>query len=164
MHHEAFLIGFAQLSLVMTGFVSVLFMFMMPEGGRSRVNTFHAVPVLMGSLICLLASMLPLLLNAYGLEGKALWWWSSVAAFGLGTGFFAVAGSLTLQLTKAEFKELGPIHIIAGYVLGTASMILLAWNIFCDVQSGHFLTALVLTFFASLLGFVAFAIQKVFYW
>lgn len=164
MPHESFLIGFAQLSLVATGFISVLFVFMAPEGGRSRVNTFHAFPVLMGSLICLVASILPLLLTAYGLEGRALWWWASVVAFGLGTGFFVVGGWMTVQLTKAEFKELGPIHVIAAYVLGTISMLLLAWNIFGDVQSGHYLTALVLTFFASLIGFVAFAIQKVFYW
>jgi hypothetical protein len=43
-------------------------------------------------------------------------------------------------------------------------MLLLASNIFGDVHSGHYLTALVLTFFASLIGFVAFAIQKVLYW
>lgn len=72
MPHESFLIGFSQLSLVATGFISVLFVFMAPEGGRSRVNTFHAFPVLMGSLICLVASILPLLLTAYGLEGRAL--------------------------------------------------------------------------------------------
>lgn len=164
MPHESFLIGFAQLSLIATGFLSVLFVFMAPEGGGSRVNTFHAFPVLMGSLICFVASILPLLLAAYGFEGRALWWWASVAAFGLGTGFFAVGGWLTIQLTKAEFKELGPIHVIAAYVLGTVAMLLLALNIFGDVHSGHYLAALVLTFLASLIGFVAFAIQKVFYW
>ncbi len=164
MQHESFLIGFAQLSLVMTGFVTALFIFMVPEDGRSRVNTFHAFPVLMGSLVCLLASIIPLLLMAYGLEGRPLWWWSSVAGFAMGTVFFIVTVSLTAQLTKAEFKELGPIHIIAAYFLGAIAMMLLAWNIFIDVQSGHYLTATVLTFFASLVGFVAFAIQKVFYW
>ncbi|MDW3096656.1 MAG: hypothetical protein R8J41_01030 [Alphaproteobacteria bacterium] len=164
MEHENFLIGFAQLSLVMTGFVTALFVFIMPEGGRSRVNTFHAVVVLVGSLICLLASLIPLLLSAYGLEGKTLWWWSSVAAFALGTVFTFIAGSLTVQLTRAEFKELGPVHIVTAYVLAAISMLLLGWNIFIDVQGGHYLTALVLTFFASLIGFVAFAVQKVFYW
>ena len=164
MQHESFLIGFAQLSLVMTGFVSVLFIFMAPEGGRSRVNTYHAVPIIMGSLICLLASLIPLLLNAYGLEGRTVWWWSSVAGFALGTTYSIVALSLTAQLTKAELKELGPIHIIAGFVMGAIAMLLLGWNIFVDVQIGHYLTATVLTFFASLIAFVAFAIQKMLYW
>ncbi|MEM1401787.1 MAG: hypothetical protein AAGG55_00525 [Pseudomonadota bacterium] len=106
MAHESFLIGFAQLSLVATGFLSVLFVFMAPEDGGSRVNTFHAFPVLMGSLICLVASIVPLLLSAYGFEDRAMWWWASVAAFGLGTVFFTVGVWLTVQLTKAEFKEL----------------------------------------------------------
>lgn len=50
MEQQNFLIGFAQLALVLTGFVSVFVVFHVDEASKSRVNTHHATCILLVAL------------------------------------------------------------------------------------------------------------------
>lgn len=74
MELQGLLIGFAQLSLVLTGFVSVFVVFLTSADEKSRVNTHHAVAMQVGSLIAVVDALIPIILLNYGLKGKALWW------------------------------------------------------------------------------------------
>lgn len=164
MELQGFLIGFAQLALVLTGFVSVFALLLTTEKEKSRVNTHHAVAMLLGSLITVVASLVPIVLFHYGLEGHALWWWSSLAATALGAVNFCIMISLTLQLTKVEFKEAGYLHMCSSYSFGTLAVSLLAWNVFVQPSVGNYVLAIVMTFLIAVIGFVTLSVQKLLYW
>ncbi len=164
MDQQDFLIGFAQISLVLTGFVSIFVVFLIDKNEKSRVNTHHAASILIGSLLTLIATFIPLLLFQYGLSGNELWWWSSCLFMILGITYFALMASLTFQLTKAQFKEAGYIHMASSYALGTTAAGINLLNLIGDSIPGHYLLALVINFLVPLVAFVTFCAQKVFHW
>lgn len=164
MELQGFLIGFAQLALVLTGFVSVFAVLLTTEKEKSRVNTLHAVGMLVGSLITVVASLVPIVLFHYGLEGHALWWWSSLATAALGVANCGIMVSLTLQLTKVEFKEAGYLHICSAYLFGTLALSLLAWNVFVQPSIGNYVLVIVMMFLIAIMGFVTLSVQKILYW
>lgn len=164
MELQGFLIGFAQLGLVLTGFVSVFVVFLTSANERSRVNTHHAVSMLVGSLISVVYALIPIILFNYGLKGEALWWWSSLGAMILGLAFLVTMLSLTLQLTKAEFKAAGYLHMASSYLIGTLAILIGAWNIFVHPVVGNYILLMTLMFLISVIGFVTFSIQKILYW
>lgn len=164
MELQGFLIGFAQLALVLTGFVSVFVVFLTAADERSRVNTHHAVAMLLGSLVTVVDALIPIVLFNYGLKGEALWWWSSIGAVIIGLAFFITMLSLTLQLTKAEFKEAGYLHMGSSYFMGTLATLIIAWNIFVHPSAGNYVLAITLLFLIGVIGFITFSIQKILYW
>ena len=164
MELEGTLIGFAQLALVLTGFVSVFVVFLTSDEDKSRVNTHHATSMLVGSIVTVVESLIPIILYTYGLRDENLWWWSSLCALLIGLAFFITMLSLTFQLTKAEFKEAGYLHMGVSYTFGTLAGVLAAWNIFVHPSSGNYILAITLLFLISVVGFVTFSIQKILYW
>lgn len=164
MELQGFLIGFAQLALVLTGFVSVFALLLTTEEEKSRVDTHHSVSLLVSSLITVVASLVPIVLFHYGLEGHALWWWSSLVATALVVASFCIIIPLTLQLTKVEFKEAGYLHMCSSYSFATFSFSLLAWNVFVQPSAGNYVLAIVMLFLIAVIGFVTLSIQKTLYW
>jgi hypothetical protein len=161
---QGVLIGFAQLALVLTGFVSVFVVFLTAAEEKTRVNTHHAVSMLMGSLITVVDALIPIILFNYGLKGEALWWWSSLGAVILGMTFFVTMASLTLQLTREQFKEAGHLHMGLSYFFGFLATLIGAWNIFIEPLAGNSLLSMTLVFLISVIGFITFSIQKILYW
>lgn len=164
MEQQGFFIGFAQLALVLTGFVSVFVVVTTSEGKKSRVNTHHAVSMITGSFISMVAAFVPILLYNYGLTGDTLWWWSSVGAVVLGMANLTIMLPLTLQLTKAEFKEAGYLHMGLSYGIGTSSGLPLLWNIFVHPIAGNYILSIIMLFVVSVIGFLTFSIQKILHW
>ena len=164
MEQQAFLIGFAQISLVLTGFVSVFVVFLINQDEKSRVNTHHAASILVGSLITLIATFIPIVLFHYGLEGESLWWWSSLGFMLLTFTYFITMASLTLQLTKEEFKAAGYIHMGSSYFLGTSAAVINLLNLIDVPLPGHYALALVVNLLVPLIAFVTFSAQKVLHW
>lgn len=164
MAHEEFLVGFAQLALVLTGFVSIFVAFKVDQENRSRATTHHAVSIIVGSLVTLFAAFVPLLVFAYGLSGDALWWWSSLGFFTLSLLYFAVMMSMTLRLTRSEFMEAGVLHMALSYGLGTTAGAFCALNLVFEPLPGNYLMALVINFSVPLIAFVSFSVQKVLHW
>lgn len=62
MEQQSFLIGFAQLALVLTGFVSIFVVFQIDHSEKSRVNTHHAASILVGSLVAFIGALIPIAL------------------------------------------------------------------------------------------------------
>lgn len=164
MEQQNFLIGFAQISLVLTGFVSIFVVFLIDRNEKSRVNTHHAASILVGSVITLLGTFVPIALFHYGLLGEALWWWSSVILIILGLTYFFVMASLTLQLTKEQFKEAGYIHMASSYLLGFTASGITLMNLVGTPIGGNYVMALIINLLVPLIAFVTFAAQKVFHW
>ena len=164
MEQQEFLIGFAQLSLVLTGFVSIFIIFLIGGEQKSRVNTHHAASIMIGSIVATLSALIPIILYNYGYTGDSLWWWSSALLLALGAANFFIMGALTLQLNKQEFKEAGYVHMIVSYGLGLCATGLLVYNVFGQLHVGHYILAAILIFCISVIGFVTFAAQKILYW
>lgn len=164
MEQQGFLIGFAQLALVLTGFVSVFVVVTTSEDEKSRVHTHHAVSMITGSFISIVSAFIPIVLYNYGLTDRTLWWWSSLGGLMLGGTNFLTMFSLTRQLTKAEFKEAGYLHMGLSYGIGTASALPLLWNIFVDPIPGNYILAMIMLFVVSVIGFLTFSIQKILHW
>ena len=164
MEQQNFLIGFAQLSLVLTGFVSIFVVFMIDKNEKSRVNTHHAASILVGSVLTLLATLVPIVLHHYGLEGETLWWWASAVFMGLSGSYFFCMASLTVQLSGAEFKEAGYLHMGSSYLLGFGAAAVILLNLLGPATPGHYVFALVINMLVPLIAFVTFCAQKVFYW
>ena len=164
MEQQGFLIGFAQLALVLTGFVSVFIGFQIDEAAKSRVVTHHATSILIGSLVAFFGALIPIAMYNFGLDGAALWKWSSAGLFGLSFSYFLIMINMTIRLTKAEFKEAGYLHMTSSYALGWAGGGALLWNVFSAAQPGYYVLACMLTLIAALVGFVAFSVQKILHW
>lgn len=164
MEQQSFLIGFAQLSLVLTGFVSIFVVFLIDRNEKSRVNTHHATSILVGSVITLLGAFAPMVLFHYGFSGDALWFWSSVIFMGLALGYFVSMASLTIQLTSQQFKEAGYIHMASSYTLGFTAAGINLLNLIGPPTAGHYILALVVNLLVPLIAFVTFSAQKVFHW
>lgn len=164
MEQQSFLIGFAQLALVLTGFVSVFVVFQIDEAAKSRVNTHHATSILLGSLVAFLGALIPIAMYNFGLVGDVLWRWSSGVLFGLSFSYFLVMFNLTMRLTKAEFKEAGYLHMTLSYAFGWAGGGALIWNAFIATQPGFYVLACMLTLVTALVGFVAFSVQRILHW
>lgn len=164
MEQQSFLIGFAQLALVLTGFVSIFVVFQMDEAAKSRVNTHHATSILMGSLVAFFGALIPIAMYNFGLVEETLWKWASVVLFALSFSYFLIMLNMTIRLTKAEFKEAGFLHMASSYAFGWAGGGALIWNIFSAAQPGYYVLACILTLVAALVGFVAFSVQKILHW
>ena len=164
MEQQNFLIGFAQLSLVLTGFVSIFVVILIDKNEKSRVNTHHAASILVGSLLTLIATFTPLALYHYGLAGERLWWWSSLCFFLLSLTYFFAMLSLTLQLTKEQLKEAGYIHMFSSYGLGTAAGGIMLMNLISSPIPGNYILALIINLMVPLIAFVTFSAQKVLHW
>ncbi len=164
MEQQNFLIGFAQLALVLTGFVSVFVVFQIDETEKSRVNTHHATSILMGSLVAFFGALIPIAMYNFGLVGDALWRWSSVVLFGFSFSYFLIMINMTIRLTKAEFKEAGYLHMASSYAFGWAGGGALIWNAYSAAQPGYYVLACIVTLVAALVGFVTFSVQKILHW
>ena len=68
MEHSATLIGLAQISLVLTGFVAVFVAFHANGRKPTKPDVHHAVSMLIGSVLALLIALVPIVLSAYGLD------------------------------------------------------------------------------------------------
>ncbi|MEO1552851.1 MAG: hypothetical protein AAFR82_02875 [Pseudomonadota bacterium] len=164
MEQQSFLIGFAQLALVLTGFVSIFVVFQIDEAAKSRVNTHHATSILLGSLVAFFGALIPIAMYNFGLVGDGLWRWSSAALFVLSFSYFLIMFNMTLRLTKAEFKEAGYLHMTLSYSFGWAGGGALIWNVLSAAHPGYYVLACILTLVAALVGFVAFSVQKILHW
>lgn len=164
MAQQEFLIGFAQLALVLTGFMSVFVVFSVSEQQRSRVMTHHAASMLVGSVITVIAAIVPIVFAYYGFEGEAVWWWSSLVFAFFSVAFAATMLSMTVQLTAAQFREAGVLHMVSSYCLGTGAFVCCALNLLGVANPGHYALALLLNFMVPLIAFIAVTIQKVFHW
>lgn len=164
MEQQSFLIGFAQLALVLTGFVSIFVVFQIDEAAKSRVNTHHATSILMGSLVAFFGALIPIAMYNFDVVEEALWKWSSMVLFGLSFSYFLIMINMTIRLTKAEFKEAGYLHMASSYTFGWAGGGALIWNVFSGAVPGFYVLACILTLVAALVGFVAFSVQKILHW
>lgn len=164
MEQQGFLIGFAQLALVLTGFVTVFIGFQIDEAAKSRVVTHHATSILIGSLVAFFGALIPIAMYNFGLDGAALWKWSSAGLFGLSFSYFLIMFNMTIRLTKAEFKEAGYLHMTSSYAFGWGGGGVLIWNVFSAAHPGYYVLACMLTLIAALVGFVAFSVQKILHW
>lgn len=164
MEQQEFFIGFAQLALVLTGFVSVFIIFLIGEADKSRANTHHATSILVGSLLSLIAALLPVVLYNYGFEGERLWWWASIGFSVISFTYFLTMLSMTVQLTRAQLAEAGYAHMISSYLLGIGAFGIVALNLIGPPVPGHYILALVINFLVPLIAFVTFSAQKVLHW
>ena len=164
MEQQNFLSGFAQLALVLTGFVSVCVAFQIDAAAKSRVNTHHATSILMGSLVSLFGALIPIAIYNFGIAGEVLWRWSSALLFALSFSYFLIMLNMTVRLTKAEFKEAGYMHMALSYIFGWAGGLALIWNVYSAAHPGYYILACILTLVAALIGFVSFAVQKILHW
>ena len=164
MEQEAFLIGFSQLSLVLTGFVSVFVAFFMGSEESTRPMIHHAASMLAGSLLSVITALSPIVLFHYGMKDEKLWYWSSVLGLAVGTVYFTYMLSLSIRLTRVEFKEAGLIHMLASYGLGFIAFGLLISNLISGAGPGHYVLASISMFMIAVIGFVTFSLQKVLKW
>jgi hypothetical protein len=164
MDQQDFLIGFAQISLVLTGFVSFFVVFLIDRSEKSAVNTLHAASILIGSVLTLIATFIPLILFQYGVFGEKLWWWSSFFHSIIGSVYLFVMLSLTIPLTKKQYREAGYIHLVTSYSLGTTAGVFNVLNLIGPSIPGHFILALVIGFLIPLMTFVTFSAHEVFHW
>ena len=160
MEESALLIGFAQLCLVLTGFVAVFVAFFSNGSEASKPDVHHALSMLIGSVLAFVIALVPLVLSAYGLSGTSLWYWSSIVGFALSFAYGAVMSSLTVRLSWEEFKEAGIIHMGISYILGFGAGGLLLWNIVTHPGPGHYVLAMAVTLMVALIGFVSFSVQN----
>ena len=98
------------------------------------------------------------------MEDEGLWYWSSVLGLVVGTVCSTYMVSLTIQLTKSEFKVAGVLHMLASYGLSFIAFGLLITNLVNGPKPGHYILALVLVFLVAAIGFVTFSFQKVLKW
>lgn len=164
MEQQEFLIDFAQLALVLTGFVSIFVVFLIGGDQKSRSNTHHAAAIIIGSLVSVAGALIPIVIYHYGFIDDLLWWWSSVALMVLGLANFFIMGFLTAGLNRQQVKEIGHIHIVAAYGMGTIALGLVAYNIFFETSVGNYVLSLVLTFSISVVSFMSFTAQKILHW
>lgn len=160
MEQSSVLIGFAQLCLVLTGFVAVFVTFFSVEKTKSKPDQHHALAMLIASVVSLIIALVPILFDSYGFVGQDLWFWSSAIGFAISLTFGGVMLSVSLRLSKAEFMEAGLVHMISAYSLGTTGSGFMLWNLISVSGPGPYLLAMVLTFLVGLTGFVSFALQN----
>nr|WP_070959758.1 hypothetical protein [Hyphomonas sp. Mor2] len=164
MEQQGFLIGFAQLALVLTGFVSIFVVFQVDQTSKSRVITHHAASILVGSLVAFIGALIPIVLYNFDVTGATLWWWSSLILSGFGAVYFASMLRMTFGLTWAQFKEAGILHMFFSYSTGMTSGGLLVWNVLEPAAPGFYIAACILNLLAALIGFITFSVQKILYW
>ncbi|MCR9279434.1 MAG: hypothetical protein NXH85_15870 [Pseudomonadaceae bacterium] len=160
MEESGILIGFAQLSLVLTGFVAVFVAFFSGEEPPSKPDIHHALSMLIGSVLALLVALVPLIVAAYGLKQEELWFWSSGIGLVLSAAYGTMMLNLTLRLTREEFKRAGVLHMIVSYSLGTTGSILMLLNLFGVSTPGPYILGMILTFMVALVGFITFSVQN----
>ncbi|GAB5415825.1 MAG: hypothetical protein Cons2KO_34280 [Congregibacter sp.] len=160
MDHVNTLIGLAQISLVLTGFVAVFVAFYAGTHPPSKPDIHHAFAMLMGSVVALLLTLIPIVLGGYGLSGEKLWYWASLIGAPLGMLWGLSTLRMTLKLSKEEFVQAGIMHMLTAYTLGTSATGLMLWNIFTIAGPGHYVLATILTLMVALIGFVSFSLQN----
>ena len=116
------------------------------------------------SLGTVAAALVPLILDAYGLSGPALWVASSYVFLIAGAAVTLMMATLTFQLTPAERKELGPLHLVVSYGLGACTFGLLVWNVAMTPLVGNYVLAISLMFVVAVIGFTTFSLQKILHW
>lgn len=164
MPQQEFLIGFAQLALVLTGFMSAFLVYSFQEEEKSRVTTHHATSMLVGSVITMIAAIVPIVIAYYGFEGEELWWWSSLVFALFSLTFGGMMLSMTLRLTGAEFREAGLVHMISSYCFGTGAFVFCVLNLLGPANPGHYALALLLNLLVPLIALIALSIEKVLHW
>lgn len=164
MEQQEFLIGFAQLALVLTGFVAFFLVFLISGDQKSRANTHHAAAIIIGSLVSVAGALIPIVFYHYGIIDDNLWWWSSIMLIAFGLANFFIMGFLTAGLHRQELKEIGYIHMVSSYGTGAIALGLVAYNIFFEVSVGNYVLSLVLTFSISVFSFMSFTAQKILHW
>ncbi|MFK8040814.1 hypothetical protein [Congregibacter sp.] len=160
MDYTTVLIGVAQISLVLTGFVAVFMGFFAEAQSPSKPDVHHAFAMLAGSVLVLLLALLPIVLGAYGFNDSQLWYWASMSGVVMGVVFGASMLRLTIKLTKEEFRQAGLLHMYSCYSLGTGATGLMLWNVLVGAGPGHYLLAVVMNLMVALVSFVAFSIQN----
>lgn len=160
MEQSNVLVAFAQLCLVLTGFVAVFVAFFSGADKPSKPDVHHALSMLVGSVLAFVISLVPLILNGYGMTGTILWYWSSVIGFGLSMAYGGLMLNFSLRLTWDEFKQAGVVHMFTSYTLGLAGGGFLLWNVLANPGPGHYLLAMTLTLMVALLGFLTFAMHN----
>lgn len=160
MDHTTVLIGIAQISLVLTGFVTVFMGFFAGEHPPSKPDVHHAFAMLAGSVLVLLLALVPIVLGGYGFSDSQLWYWSSISGVVMGMVFGASMLRLTLKLTKEEFRQTGLLHMYSCYSLGTGATGLMLLNVLSNGGSGHYVLAVVMFLMVALVSFVAFSVQN----
>lgn len=97
MEEQGFLIGYAQLALVLAGFISIFLVAATRDGKLSKPDSIHFATMTLASMLSVVSGLLPILFHHVGLAGDLVWRSSSVLAI-------AFAGLFMIFITVKLFR------------------------------------------------------------
>ena len=81
-----------------------------------------------------------------------------------GAAVTLMMATLTFQLTPAERRELGILHLAVSYGLSACTFGPLLWNVAMTPLVGNYVLAISLMFVVAVIGFTTFSLQKILHW
>ncbi len=142
MPEESVLIGLSQLGAVFAGFIAIFTAFVQRDGRFSPVESLRARSMLYASFLTVLASLLPLLLSAFGVMGNDVWRFSAVLFLVLGIGAPIDAARHNLALKGSERRGVGRVHFFITWGLTVATIGVLGQIALGYGDAGHYLLCL----------------------
>lgn len=156
----SFLMGMAQLGIVLAGFISVFIVVVAQEGKLARSDAIHLVTMISGSLFVVLAALAPFAALYAGVPEAQMWTVSCAAMLLAGLALAVVVTWMLLRLTAAERRAVGYAHMALSYALAGVAVAFYAAGVFGHRPDASYFVAVIFTFLVGLLGFVTFALQR----
>lgn len=138
------LIGLAQLGAVFAGFIAIFTAFVQRDGRFTPVESLRVRSMLYASFLTVLASLLPLVLSAFGVAGAEVWRLAAVLFLVLGIAAPIDAARYNLGLKPEQRWRIGRVHFFVTWGLSGATLALLGLIALGYGGAGHYLLCLVM--------------------
>lgn len=160
MRDTDFLIGFANLSVVLAGFVSIFLVSIARDGKLSPPDQIHFIVMLSASMTLLAGSLIPFIFYFFGWTEAGIYQASAaVLIFLLLLCTIAVTYRL-YRLNRKQVKDVGYLHLSLSYLMAGVAVVLTIAAVIGYQSRTTYLSGLVVGFFIGALGFLSFAIQN----
>lgn len=155
------LLGFGQLGAVFVGFISIAVVFVREDGKLAPVDALRARSILHTSILVIIGSIAPLVLNAYGVAPAQSLRGSAALGVLLGLGTSIEGAVYHLRMSLHDRRQAGPIHGAVTWGMSMIGFVLLAAIAlgFSD-REGDYVLAMSLGIAVSASNFVMLSVQR----
>ena len=157
---DTLLIGFAQIGIVLIGFISVFLTFLLRDTTLDNVMRMHARALIMTAPLALAAAIVPLALFGFGVNETAALRWSIIILAGPGMAAAILNNYHFVKLSAPERKRTGYSHMaLANVICGGMTALGIA-ALVTQYTAGSYIGILVLLTLASVLAlFTSFIVE-----
>ncbi|WP_421788038.1 hypothetical protein [Hyphobacterium sp.] len=159
MPYENLLIGISQLGAVFAGFLAIVLVYVSKDGRLSAPRGLRARAIMHSGFLVIFGALLPLVLNALGLESGQVWQWAALIILPIGGLMVGEGVWHHLRMNAEDRRQAGVLRTFVPWTCSGLGMGLIVWLALGLGTAGLYILALIFALASATLSFMVLALE-----